>query len=467
MSVAAAVPQPAASTPSAKGAGDAATTPQATGAAGATVTISSFADLIALLQQDQPADPAVAGVDASGNNANPATATPAADAQATTPQALSSVAVIAAAADTLAAGIKADAKAGDATADKADDKDNAPAAAADADPNQMALIASLLAAQAPVLTPQTATPAKTVADPLLAPATKGPAAPQPADADANAQPAVDPKAAAAFDNALAAATGAKTTPQGQGSDKAADQQPGSIAPTAAKAAPAKADATADQTLARAATHINSDTSTQSSGFSVQTAQASTPSTYTAQAAPAHPAIQADAAPAAAPAAQPATTMSQTAVQTLSALSVQISKRLDDGNTKFNVELHPADLGRVDVALTIDRDGKVNAHLNFDTPMTATSFAAHEGELRQSLSQAGLNVDSGSLTFSSRGDDSSQSGSNNAFLNQQQQNQQQPNPQHAARALAATAQGNDAADLDLNTLSNLSAAPSTLALNLIV
>ncbi|MEI9903991.1 MAG: hypothetical protein WDN06_08420 [Asticcacaulis sp.] len=47
-----------------------------------------------------------------------------------------------------------------------------------------------------------------------------------------------------------------------------------------------------------------------------------------------------------------------AVDSLSALSLQISKRLKDGNSKFELELHPADLGRVDVALNIARDGKV-------------------------------------------------------------------------------------------------------------
>ncbi|MGZ3305611.1 MAG: flagellar hook-length control protein FliK, partial [Asticcacaulis sp.] len=203
----------------------------------------------------------------------------------------------------------------------------------------------------------------------------------------------------------------------------------------------------------------------------------TPVSYTAAA------IQADApAPLAqAPAAQtPASLMSQTAVQTLSALSVQIGKRLSDGNTKFSVELHPADLGRVDVALTIDRDGRVNAHLDFDTPMTAAAFSTHENELRQQLTQAGLNVDAGALTFASRdadsqtatafasnlsGGDSSSNGSN-AFLNQNPQHQQpQPNSHDALRALAAANSGADEGDLAM--LSMLSGQGSTLALNLIV
>jgi flagellar hook-length control protein FliK len=244
---------------------------------------------------------------------------------------------------------------------------------------------------------------------------------------------------------MASGTVRPAPPQGGGAQNAKAAVPASATP-ASVAAPAAA------------------------GFSVQAPPVAAPAPYTAQAVP---------APDSTAAAQvPASTLSQTAVQTLSALSMQISKRLDDGNTRFTVELHPADLGRVDVALTIDRDGKVNAHLNFDTPITAAAFSAHQSELRQQLTQAGLNVDSGSLTFSSRQEGgSAQTGQNpsgqGGFMNQQQ------NPQHsqsgqsqsspsgagdAARALAAAGQANDAADLGL---SNLIGQGGSLALNLIV
>lgn len=162
-------------------------------------------------------------------------------------------------------------------------------------------------------------------------------------------------------------------------------------------------------------------------------------------------------------------MSRAAVETLSALSMQISKKLEQGSTKFAIELYPADLGKVEVALHIGRDGKTTAHLTFDSPVTAASFGASEPELRQQLADAGLSVDKDSLSFSSR-DSSSQGGGGSFGSALAQDQQQQSQARQASRALQAANKVADDSDLNaaLNTaMQAMRTGASTLALNLIV
>jgi hypothetical protein len=162
-------------------------------------------------------------------------------------------------------------------------------------------------------------------------------------------------------------------------------------------------------------------------------------------------------------------MSKAAVETLSALSMQISKKLEQGSTKFAIELYPADLGKVEVSLHIARDGKTTAHLTFDSPVTAASFSASEPELRQQLANAGLSVDQDALSFSSR--DGSQGGGNSfgSALAQDQQ-QQQSQARQASRALEAARKVADDSDLNAvldRAMNAMRSGASTLALNLIV
>ncbi len=166
----------------------------------------------------------------------------------------------------------------------------------------------------------------------------------------------------------------------------------------------------------------------------------------------------------------ATTLSKVSIETLSALGLQISKKLSDGVTKFAVELHPADLGKVEVSLNIGRDGKTTAHLRFDTPVTASTFSAHEGDLRQQLANAGLKLDDGALSFSSR-DGGGSDTSGQAFA-QMFQGQEQASHGHAARALKTASEQADQVDADAALDAALAdfrnrPANSTLALNLVV
>lgn len=164
----------------------------------------------------------------------------------------------------------------------------------------------------------------------------------------------------------------------------------------------------------------------------------------------------------------ASNMSKAAVETLSALSMQISKRLSEGNTKFAIELHPADLGKVEVTLNIARDGKTTAHLRFDTPITAAAFSSQEGELRQQLAQTGLTFDKDSLSFSSR---DGGAGFGASLADQQGSPQSQSQARQAARALEAAGKAADEIDtnaaLDTALANFRNRSSHSLALNLIV
>jgi len=88
-------------------------------------------------------------------------------------------------------------------------------------------------------------------------------------------------------------------------------------------------------------------------------------------------------------------------ETVAHLAAQIVRRLEGRSTRFEIELHPNDLGAVDVRLEIGSDGRIAAQLAFDNPAAATDLRARADELRRMLEQAGFNVAEDALSFSER------------------------------------------------------------------
>jgi flagellar hook-length control protein FliK len=88
-------------------------------------------------------------------------------------------------------------------------------------------------------------------------------------------------------------------------------------------------------------------------------------------------------------------------ETVAHLTAHISKRLSGQSTSFDLELHPADLGRVDVKINIDRDGRLAAQMAFDNPLAAADLRGRADELRRSLEQAGFQVADDALSFTER------------------------------------------------------------------
>ena len=95
---------------------------------------------------------------------------------------------------------------------------------------------------------------------------------------------------------------------------------------------------------------------------------------------------------------------------ISGLAVEIAASAQSGKTHFDVRLDPADLGRIDVRIAVDRNGQVTSHLTVEKPETLSMLRQDAPQLQQALNDAGLKTGSGGLQFSLR--DQSQSGQNN-------------------------------------------------------
>lgn len=85
--------------------------------------------------------------------------------------------------------------------------------------------------------------------------------------------------------------------------------------------------------------------------------------------------------------------------TVADLAAQVSRRLEGRTTHFDIQLTPEGLGRVDVRVDIDAQGKLTAAMAFDNPHAANEMRGRSGDLLRALEQAGFDM-SGGLSFSS-------------------------------------------------------------------
>ena len=115
-------------------------------------------------------------------------------------------------------------------------------------------------------------------------------------------------------------------------------------------------------------------------------------------------------------------LSRATIEATAQIAAQILRRLEGRSTRFEMALTPDELGRVDVKLDIDSEGRLNARLAFDNPAAATDLRGRADELRRQLEDAGFHLaedafefadrDSGSNAFD-RGQDA-RNGSSRAF-----------------------------------------------------
>lgn len=95
------------------------------------------------------------------------------------------------------------------------------------------------------------------------------------------------------------------------------------------------------------------------------------------------------------------TLSRATVETTALIAAQIQNRLNGRSTRFEMALTPEGLGRVDVSIEIDSDGRLAARLAFDNPAAATELRGRADELRRQLEEAGLHLDGDALQFTER------------------------------------------------------------------
>ena len=93
-------------------------------------------------------------------------------------------------------------------------------------------------------------------------------------------------------------------------------------------------------------------------------------------------------------------------ETVANLAAQMIKKLDGKSTRFDIELNPDGLGKVDVRVEIGAGGRMTAAMTFDNPQAAADLKARSAELQRALEQAGFDM-SGGLSFDVSGDGAQQ------------------------------------------------------------
>ena len=106
------------------------------------------------------------------------------------------------------------------------------------------------------------------------------------------------------------------------------------------------------------------------------------------------------------AAQLTATAAASAPVPLSGLAMEIAASAKSGKTRFEIRLDPAELGRIDVRIDVDRHGQVTSHLTVERPETLSMLRQDANQLQRALDNAGLSTGNGGLQFSLR-DQSSQ------------------------------------------------------------
>jgi flagellar hook-length control protein FliK len=91
---------------------------------------------------------------------------------------------------------------------------------------------------------------------------------------------------------------------------------------------------------------------------------------------------------------------------LSGLAVEIAVSAKSGKSRFEIRLDPADLGRIDVRIDVDRNGQVTSHLTVEKPETLSMLRQDAPQLQRALDDAGLRTGNGGLQFSLRDQSSS-------------------------------------------------------------
>ena len=99
-------------------------------------------------------------------------------------------------------------------------------------------------------------------------------------------------------------------------------------------------------------------------------------------------------------------LSRVTIEATAQIAAQILRRLEGRSTRFEMALTPDELGRVDVKLDIDAEGRLNARLAFDNPAAATDLRGRADELRRQLEEAGFHLAEDAFEFAERDSGSS-------------------------------------------------------------
>lgn len=80
------------------------------------------------------------------------------------------------------------------------------------------------------------------------------------------------------------------------------------------------------------------------------------------------------------------------------VAVRIGQAIADGVQRLNIQLHPRELGRIEVRLDVSESGRLSATIVVERPDTLELLQKDSRDLERALQQAGLDADHDSLDF---------------------------------------------------------------------
>jgi flagellar hook-length control protein FliK len=93
--------------------------------------------------------------------------------------------------------------------------------------------------------------------------------------------------------------------------------------------------------------------------------------------------------------------SASSAQTTQTIALQIHRNAQTQVDTFRMQLHPTDLGQLEVRLKFSKDGTMKAHLVADKPETLALLQKDSAQLQKMLEQSGLQLDGNALSFDLR------------------------------------------------------------------
>lgn len=93
--------------------------------------------------------------------------------------------------------------------------------------------------------------------------------------------------------------------------------------------------------------------------------------------------------------------SASSAQTTQTIVLQIHRNAQTQVDTFRMQLHPTDLGQLEVRLKFSKDGTMKAHLVADKPETLNLLQKDSAQLQRMLEQSGLQLDGNALSFDLR------------------------------------------------------------------
>ena len=109
---------------------------------------------------------------------------------------------------------------------------------------------------------------------------------------------------------------------------------------------------------------------------------------------------------------PVATTGQAATVPVHTMAFHIARNIDNGVNRFEIRVDPPELGKIDVTMDVQSDGKVRVHMVVERAEALDFLQRDARALEKALSDAGLDTDADSVSFSLEQNDKDADGGHN-------------------------------------------------------